>query len=282
MAVILPLVLPGQIEIQGHRGWRGHYPENTIGGFLKALELGVDVLELDVVISRDRRVVISHEPWMNPEICLAPDGTRLRKKSRINLYDLTLEEIQLYDCGMTGHPRFPDQQSTPAVKPGLLEAIQAIESWAVANHQPPVLYNIEIKRQKRWDGKYTPPYREFADLVLAELRQTEVTSRCVIQSFDKDVLEYLHRKAPDIKLAYLVERGRLANNLKKLSFQPDIYSPKYTLLDLPQIITARDKGMAVIPWTVNDEQSIRRVAGMGVDGIISDYPERVMLILQRN
>jgi glycerophosphoryl diester phosphodiesterase len=278
---VWPLPMSAQIEIQGHRGWRGQYPENTIEGFLQALQLGVDVLELDVVVSGDGKVVVSHEPWMNPAICLDPNGNPLSKGSRRNIYKMTLAEIQAFDCGSAGNPRFPGQQAMPAVKPELNAAIRAAEAWAEEHYKPPVLYNIEIKRRKSWDGRYTPPYKQFADLVVEEIRRAGIASRCVIQSFDRDVLEHLNLTAPDIPLAYLVEKGRIQKNLKRLAFTPDIYSPLYTLLDLEQMQSARDKGIAVIPWTVNDPESIRRIAALGVDGIISDYPDRVMDILKR-
>ncbi|HSZ26331.1 MAG TPA: glycerophosphodiester phosphodiesterase family protein, partial [Cytophagaceae bacterium] len=96
----------------GHRGCRGIYPENTLEGFRRAIDLGINSLELDVVVSKDRQLVVSHEPYMNPEICLKPDGSEITpsEEKQYNLYTMTYEEIKKFDCGLKIHPRFPNQK----------------------------------------------------------------------------------------------------------------------------------------------------------------------------
>lgn len=281
LAGMITTSLSGQVDVQGHRGWRGLYPENSIPGFLAALELGVDVLEMDVVISGDGHPVVSHEPWMNPEICVGPQGQRIRKGRAQNLFRMSLEEIQTFDCGALIHPRFPDQMLGKVAKPSLAEVLATTEAWGREHPGISFGYNIEIKRQARWEGKYCPPVPEFCDAVLKVIRQAGLRERVVLQSFDTEVLEYLHRNAPEYPLAFLVERGRLAVNLKKLSFQPVIYSPSYRLLDAEEMRWARGMGLLVIPWTVNESPDIRKILDLGVDAVISDYPERVLKMLNR-
>jgi glycerophosphoryl diester phosphodiesterase len=204
--LLLPGWLPAQVDVQGHRGWRGMYPENTLTGFVAALELGVDVLEMDVVLSADGHPVVSHEPWMNPEICLGPEGKGLKRNKRINIYRLTLEEIRAYNCGTLRHPRFPDQRLEAEGKPSLAEVLQVCEAWSKAHPGISFGYNIEIKRKPSWENRYCPPVPEFCDEVLKVIRAEGLKERCVIQSFDPEVLEYLHRHAPEYPLAFLVEK----------------------------------------------------------------------------
>jgi glycerophosphoryl diester phosphodiesterase len=275
---IQPMRAITQIEVQGHRGWRGAYPENTVLGFIQALELGVDVLEMDVVISGDGEVIVSHEPWINPEICQWSDAS-VFGKNRINIYHLTLDQIRQFDCGSKVINRFPAQQKVFSYKPTLQEVLDSVSYWAENHPNKPFSFNIEIKRRPEWDNQYCPPYRQFCNIVLKVIDTEGVRVRTVIQSFDMDVLEYIHNVAPDIPLAYLVEKGTIRQNLTKLSFQPSIYSPAYALIDPDQIRYAKQLGMRVIPWTVNKERDIHKMIEWQVDGIISDYPERVLRLL---
>ncbi len=278
--VMGPVISKGQthVQVQGHRGCRGHLPENTIPGFIHALELGAEVLELDVVITSDRQVLVSHEPWMNPDICLGPLGQSLRGKTKVNIYQLTLAETQKYDCGALGNPRFPTQQPRFIAKPALIEVFKSVKLWLTDYPDRSVQFNIEIKRKPKYDDKFHPPVREYCDLVLQVIDQSDMGQHCQLQSFDPETLEYLHQIRPDLPLSFLVERGSFRRNVKKLSFQPAVYSPKYSLLNTDEVIQIHESGIAVIPWTVNNEQDIQEMIKLGVDGIISDYPDRVLHI----
>lgn len=281
LTILLALPIYAQIEVQGHRGWRGIYPENSIEGFIHALELGVDVLELDVVMSGDGHPVVSHEPWMNRSICRDSNNRKIGRFKKVNLYEMTLEEIQAYDCGKWGHPNFPQQRLRPAVKPSLAQALEATETWL--DEHPGLLagYNIEIKREKGWDNRYSPPLATYCDAVVGVIRQAGIAERCVLQSFDPKVLEYLHKFAPDIPLSLLTSKGNISENLEKLSFTPAIYSPNYRLLNEAEMKVIKRLGMIVVPWTVNEEKDIYDIIQLGVDGIISDFPERVLGQLNR-
>ena len=152
------------VDIQGHRGCRGLLPENSIIAFEKAIELGVHTLELDVVISKDHQVVVSHEPFMNHEIALDLQGNPIpeSEEKNYNLYQMTYDSIRLYDCGTKKHPRFPTQQKLKVVKPLLDDVIQMVE----VKTGNKIAYNIEIKRKPSYDGIYAPKVDEFVRLVV--------------------------------------------------------------------------------------------------------------------
>ncbi|MFM8834550.1 MAG: glycerophosphodiester phosphodiesterase family protein, partial [Cytophagales bacterium] len=119
-----------KFDVQGHRGARGLKPENTIPAFLTALDYGVTTLELDVVITKDKKVLVSHEPWMFSGICLTPDGNTIlgKDEKRYNIYELTYEEVKKFDCGSIGNGHFPEQEKIKISKPLLSDVIVAAET----------------------------------------------------------------------------------------------------------------------------------------------------------
>lgn len=275
----LPMSAQTTFDWQGHRGARGLLPENTIPAFRKALDLGVTTLELDVVVSNDKQVVVSHEPFFSADICTDPSGKPIARgdeKSR-NLYAYTYAEIQSYDCGSRGNPRFPEQQKQKVSKPLLGEVIRSMEAYRREKNLPPFGYNIEIKSTPAGDNVYHPGVAEFSDLVHRVITEQLPPERFTLQSFDFRVLRYWHEKYPAVALVTLVENRRgTEKNLAELGFTPAVYSPYY------QLLTGKDAvdkihglGMKVIPWTVNDPGDMRRLKAWGVDGIITDYPDRI-------
>ena len=276
-----------KFDVQGHRGARGLKPENTIPAFLTALDYGVTTLELDVVITKDKKVVVSHEPWMFSSICLTPDGNTISEKDekKYNIYELTYEEVKKFDCGSIGNARFPEQEKIKISKPLLSDVIVAAETHIKSYTRYEVDYNIEIKSEKELYGKFQPHPEEFSDLVFNLIDQYLPLDRVVIQSFDLKVLQYFHEKYPQVRLAALVENEKSAEaNLKELGFIPSIYSPYFKLLDnntvkelKTKVVSSDEKKprkMRVIPWTVNEEKDMLALKGMGVDGFITDYPNR--------
>jgi len=270
------------IEIQGHRGARGHAPENTMVSFLKALEIGVDVLELDVVISADNQVLVSHEPWFNHKICTKPDGTPSTQEEEdiIKILELTYNQIQQYDCGKRGNPDYPEQVKIPAQKPLLSEVFTKIEQHTDNNNLSKVAYNIEIKSRPIWDDVFTPLPAKFAQLVYDEVAKAGLKDRVCIQSFDLRSLQEIHKIDASITTAFLISNNDgIDQNIKALGFMPTIYSPNHFLLNAGEIRKLHDKNIRVIPWTVNEKSHISRLIEWGVDGIISDYPDRVHEVL---
>ncbi|MFM8740021.1 MAG: glycerophosphodiester phosphodiesterase family protein [Cytophagales bacterium] len=276
-----------KFDVQGHRGARGLKPENTIPAFLTALDYGVTTLELDVVITKDKKVLVSHEPWMFSGICLTPDGNTIlgKDEKRYNIYELTYEEVKKFDCGSIGNGHFPEQEKIKISKPLLSDVIVAAETHIKSYTRYEVDYNIEIKSEKELYGKFQPYPEEFSDLVFNLIDQYLPLDRVVIQSFDFKVLQYFHEKYPQVRLAALVENEKSAEaNLKELGFIPSIYSPYFKVLDnntvkelKTKVVSSDEKKprkMRVIPWTVNEEKDMLALKGMGVDGFITDYPNR--------
>jgi glycerophosphoryl diester phosphodiesterase len=274
---VIGQVYTPKFDLQGHRGARGIKPENTLPAFIAALDAGVTTLELDVVITKDNQVVVSHEPWMSDEICLKPDNTAISSSEAkaINIYQLTYGEVKQYDCGSKGNSRFPEQEKIKAAKPLLKDVIAAVEDHIKSYTQYEVDYNIELKSAKAGDGKYHPAPGEFSDLVYNLLNQYLPMDRVVVQSFDFRILQYWHANYPTVRLAALIENSKSIDaNLKELGFIPSIYSPYYKLLSEEMVKELRSMKMRVIPWTVNEPDDMKRLRAWGVDGIITDYPNR--------
>jgi glycerophosphoryl diester phosphodiesterase len=275
---------PKDVDLQGHRGARGLAPENTIPAFRRALEIGVTTLEMDVVISEDGAVVVSHEPWMSHQICSLPSGAPVPEdeEKEHNLYRMPYAEIEQYDCGRRQHPDFPRQETQPAAKPLLRDVIAMAETYVADHDRPPVFYNIEIKSRPAWDGDFHPPPEAFARRVLDVVRKRGVGARTTIQSFDVRALRATRRLRLDraaetgVQLALLVVDGTadsLPDQLEGLGFTPAVYSPDHRSVDAALLRAAHDRGLRVVPWTVNDRDEMQRLVRLGVDGLITDYPD---------
>jgi glycerophosphoryl diester phosphodiesterase len=268
-----------KIDIQGHRGARGLFPENTVTSFIEAVKLGVDTLEMDVVISKDLQVVVSHEAWMNELFCTRPDGKEVEanSKEKYNLYKMTYGEIAEYDCGIRGNKEFPLQKKTAEHKPLLAEVIKKVEEFVDENKLPAIKYNIEIKSEEGEDTIFNPEPKKFVELVYTEIVKHKIIERSNLQSFDVRILQEIKKKDATIQLALLVENeDGLEINLKRLGFIPNTYSPDFYLVDSALVKNVREQNMKLIPWTVNEITDIKKLIALGVDGIISDYPNRVI------
>jgi glycerophosphoryl diester phosphodiesterase len=261
-------------DLQGHRGARGLMPENTIPAMIKALDLGATTLELDLAVTKDGIVIVSHEPYMNPVICLMPDGNEIAAGDKShNIYDMDFSEVVKYDCGSKFHSGFPKQVKFPIIKPKLADLIDVVEKYVTDMGLPQPNYNIEIKSSPEGDGSYHPAPKEFSDLVYQVVGERLDWSRVTIQSFDFRVLQYMHQAHPKVTLAMLVETAaKPTEQLAELGFQPQIYSPYFIALTREMVDLLHQKGMKIIPWTVNTTEQMERLLEMGVDGIITDYP----------
>lgn len=279
--IISPFSCAQTLDIQGHRGCRGLMPENTIPAFLKALELGVSTLELDVVISKDKQVVVSHDTHMNAAFTSKPDGTELTKAEESSLFIYTLDyaTIEHYDVGIRKNPSFPEQMSSAAVKPLLSQVIKTCNQYAREHQLSPPHYSIEIKSAPSQYGISQPHPEEFCQLVYRIVSPLLMPDRYIIQSFDFAILKHwksrqLNGNFSTNELSVLVHQQSLARTEKKLGFRPDIFSPFYRFVFKRKVRKAKQKGVKIIPWTVNSAQKMLRLKKMGVDGFITDFPNR--------
>lgn len=268
-------------DLQGHRGARGLMPENTIPAFLEAVDLGVDTIELDVVITEDERILVSHEPWFNHEISTKPDGTTFTEEEEmeLNIYEMSFEETQQFDVGKKGHPSYPNQQKMEAKKPLLSEVIRTVENYIDEKGLPDVKYNIETKSEPMRYGVYYPQPEKFAqllnDLLMDLDEEFNMLDRVIIQSFDPATLVEFRKLNPEVSFAMLAANNQsIQHYVNQLGFVPDIWSPNYELVTSQMIAEAHSMDMKVIPWTVNTTEEMNDLVEMGVDGIITDYPDR--------
>ncbi len=259
-------------------------PENTIPAFLKALDLGVDTLELDIVVSRDGKLVVSHEPFFSSEISLDPRGQKIQTERQVdyNIFKMDYAEIKLFDVGSLGNRRFPKQQKIKTCKPLLSEVFAETQKYAKAKRLKSVMYNIETKSTTAGDNIYNPPPAVFAKLLCDEIIKNKMQRSVTVQSFDVRTLQEFKKFPVRIPLVLLVEnRDGIEKNIERLGFQPDVYSPNFALIDDATVKYCREKGIKIIPWTVNEITDLERMKKFNLDGIITDYPDHAVKISRK-
>jgi glycerophosphoryl diester phosphodiesterase len=262
---------------QGHRGCRGLMPENTIAAMYRAIDLGVTTLEMDVVITRDSQVLVSHEAWMGHEIATKPDGSYITQKEEknFNIYRMDYSETTRFDVGMKPHPRFPTQQKTKATKPLLADLLDSVQLYCNQKNKPLPFFNIETKCLPLTDRLFHPEPAAFVERLMRVIQTKQLNEKVIIQSFDFRSLQYLYQNYPGIKTAMLVEdtdKRTPGQLLEALAFTPNIYSPHYSLVTTGLVSFCHERKIKLIPWTVNDKVKMAELTKMGVDGIITDYP----------
>lgn len=270
-----------KIDLQAHRGGRGIMPENSIQAMLHAVDLGVKTLELDCVISKDNEVVVSHDTYMSADFMLKPDGSPISKSEEkmLLIYAMPYAEVKRYDGGTKPHAQFPDQQKIKTYKPLLAELIDSVEHYLKTKKLKPVYYNLEIKSAPAGDQIEHPVPAVFVKLVMDILNKKKITQRVTIQSFDVRPLQELHKSFPQQKLSYLIgNKENFVDNLKNLGFTPQVVSPYYTMVDAGFVKQAHRLKVEVLPWTVNDEATMKKMAELKVDGIISDFPDKLVTL----
>ncbi len=270
-------------EVHGHRGCRGLMPENTIPAFTKAVDLGCTWLELDVVMTGDGEVLVSHEPWMDHRICRTSNGDSIAPgiERSFNIFRMSLAEVQAFDCGSAEHPDFPGQEHQRLHKPTLREVVEAVDERAGESGMSAVSFNIEIKSEPGLYGTYQPEPAAFAKAVVSVIDELHLDERCIVQSFDPAVLEAVHAIDPALRLSLLVENtDGIDTNLKRLSFTPAFYSPAFEQVDQAAVDKLHALDIEVAVWTVNEEADMRRMAALGVDAIITDFPDRALRVVE--
>ena len=247
-----------RVKVHGHRGARAARPENTIPAFEYAIAAGVDVLELDLSVTRDNVVVVSHDPYLEPPICSGP-------KDKVAIRESTLAEVRQWDCGAKQNPGFAKQQTVPGTRMPTLDEVFALASKGKFE------FNIETKISVQ-RPELAPPPDEFARLVLEQIRKHRLESRVILQSFDFRTLHAMKKLAPDIRLAALYSGP--AEGFVEIAREAGagIVSPVFPLVTPEQVKAAHAAGLQVIPWTANTSADWKRLIEAGVDAIITDDP----------
>jgi glycerophosphoryl diester phosphodiesterase len=276
-----------RIDIQGHRGARALFPENTLGGFLAASALGVEAFELDVAMTADGVVVVSHDPLLNPDITRDPSGAWLAGRGSA-IHMLTHAALSRYDVGRIRPGSrmsllFPGQTPHDGARIPTLAAVLAA--------LPHARFTVEVKTDPAHPD-WTAPPDILADAALSVIDAAGAAARVILEAFDWRVQRHVRKTRPEIRLAWLTR----AETVRDAALWWDqtvptgsvpgsvaaeggpIWAPDYTDLTEPQIREAHALGLVVLPWTVNRPADISRLIGWGVDGLISDRPDRALAL----
>ncbi|MDW8306219.1 MAG: glycerophosphodiester phosphodiesterase family protein [Leptospiraceae bacterium] len=284
--------LAPKLEMHGHRGARGLAPENTWVAFEKALAHGMNVLELDTVVTKDKKLIIYHDTELNPEICQYSNGRKVEPKP---IRDLTLSELKELDCGSLKNPRFPEQVPSPGEKLISLDEFFARfkELEKKDGRYREIQFNIETKFPGFREASPTEA-EEFATLMVETITKAQMAERSTVQSFALSVLPLVKKKNPKIRTSALFQPtywqgfkmyiglgGGVREEIlrKTREVQADVISPYFLYVNADFVKKAHEQNLLVIPWTVNEEKKMRELLDLGVDGIITDYPDRLMKVV---
>ena len=256
-----------RILVHGHRGARARRPENTIPAFQYALEQGVDVLEMDMAVTKDNVIVISHDPILQPPVCAGPQPSAVIRQ-------LTLAEVRRWDCGAVRNPKFAQQQTVPGTRIPTLDEVFRLATRGAFD------FNIETKSFPN-RPEYTPPPEEFARLVLDKVRQYKLEKRVILQSFDFRTLVAMRKLAPEIRLSALIQGSpRDFPSIAAEAAQAEIISPEFSLVTPSKVEATHKAGLQVAPWTANTEADWDRLIQAKVDAIITDDPAALIAHLK--
>ncbi|MEM7180324.1 MAG: glycerophosphodiester phosphodiesterase family protein [Spirochaetota bacterium] len=273
-------------EIHGHRGARGLSPENTIPAFRTAWDLQVDFLELDTVVTADKEIVVYHDVYLNPKICRSKEG---KKINPIPVGRVKLEDFKSLDCGGKNR-NFPEQKAVPQTPPPTLAEVFAFvqEQEKQFPEKKKLQFNVEIKVDTNLQKQ---DYATHLRKVVALAKEYGFADRLVVQSFFHASLRLCKKEFPEIRTSALFSTNYwnalrlkfgLADSLqeevilKAKKMQADYISPFYLYISPEFILKAHKLGLKVVPWTVNKPKEMQRFINMGVDGIISDYPDKLV------
>lgn len=272
-------VILGQdtVLIIGHRGCRGLLPENSIVSFQHALALGVDGIELDVVVNKDKKLVISHEPYFQSSFCLDSSRQSIKNEKAYNFYEMTQDEIRLFDCGSIGHPKFPEQQMLHTTKPLFSEYVDQVDMNGKS-----LLF--EVKSNPNEYGKSQPFPNEYVSIILEEIDLINDSVDLIIMSFDQNILEELYKLKKDLRLVYLTYlpiKG-IKSFLNDLTFKPYALGMYFRTIKRSKIQHLQEEDVKVFGWTVNDENVALDLIREGIDLLITDYPDRLLKAVGRS
>lgn len=255
-----------RILVHGHRGARAVLPENTIPAFEHAIEVGADFLELDLAVTRDNVLVVSHDPVLPKSLCTGGKGTRV-------IREMSFEELRAWDCGALKNPDFPEQKPVPGTRVPSLDEVLALSSRGSFG------FNLETKISPLHPN-YTPSPEEFARLVLAAVRRHGLEKRALLQSFDFRTLHAMKRLAPEFPLAALYGAGWKDFPTIAEEAGARTVSPQFTLVTPEKVAQAHAAGLQVVPWTANRPEEWDKLVAAGVDAIITDHPAALIAYLK--
>ena len=272
LCILTQIIAQNTIRVIGHRGCRGVMPENTISGFQRAFEDGADGIEWDVVVNGEGKLVVSHEPYFHKDFCLEKNGETITNEKKYNIYEMTQKEIEAFDCGSKTHNNFPEQKKFKATKPLLKEVVELLPVQAYGK-----LILFEIKSDEPEYGISQPFPEDYVDLILAEVEAYKFTN-IVYMSFDKNIIEALHKKAPELRLAYLtyLPSKSAKSYLKELSFKPFAIGMFHLTINKRKLKQLRSNNVQVYAWTVNESKTAHNMMDLGIDAIITDYPRLII------
>ena len=256
-----PIMGQSEYKIFGHRGCRGVYPENTIEGFKKAIEFGVDGIELDVVVNKNQELVISHESYIDTSYCL----TNKIDNESLNIYKMNISEIQDIDCGSKFVKEFPNQLKVKEKKPTYKEFKKEL-----IDYQGDILF--EIKCDYDLVNEYFPDYEKYAKIIFEETRFSRHFDNIYFMSFDYRILNELFKIMPNSKYIYLSSNKEYEKQMKLLNFEPFGVGIDFNIISQKIIDLVHNKKQVIYGWTINDEENSKSLTSMGLDGVITDYP----------
>lgn len=304
IALLLAAMPAIAFDLQGHRGARGLAPENTLAAFDTALAIGVTTLELDIAMTKDGVLVVSHDRRLNPDHTRGPDGKFLESEGPA-IRSLTLAELQRYDVGRLKPgsayaASLPEQRPVDGAHIPLLADVFALVAERQAYH---VRFNIETKITPAFPSE-TPDPETFAAALAGAVRDAGLTGRVSIQSFDWRTLVAMRRIAPEIERVCLTAEAITLDTIRRGERGPSpwlagldiddfagsvprlvqaaccqVWSPLYRNAKPDDVAAAKALGLKVLPWTVNERADMERLIALGVDGLITDYPDRLRAVM---
>jgi glycerophosphoryl diester phosphodiesterase len=269
--------VPRRIEVQGHRGARAIYPEESPQGFAYALAAGVDTLELDLAVTQDGHLVVLHDLWINDALCVGPDGRPLTERPAVR--SLTLAEIKRFDCGALANPAFPKQTLAPGTRVATLAEVFDLVARSVLPQARTVGFNVEMKSLPS-HPELTPEPQEFARAILDLAREHRMLDRITIESFDYRMLLAVKALAPDVPIAALVSDTLPDLVALAADLHAEIVSPHFDWITAAEVHALHEHGVRVVAWTANAPKEWDYLVGVEVDGIISDDPAALIAHLQ--
>ncbi|AZI27164.1 glycerophosphodiester phosphodiesterase [Pedobacter sp. G11] len=262
---------------EAHRGGRGLYPENTITAMLQTMKIdGITTLEMDTHITKDGKVVVTHDDYLSPAFMLTPDGKEIpaTDAKKYPVFGMDYNDLKAFDLGSKYFDSFPKQQKSKQYIPLLATLIDSVQAEIKKAKHKQFFYNIETKCSEKGDGITNPEPEVFVKLLMDVIEKKKITPFVVIQSFDKRTIQIINKKYPKVKTSFLVANKKsYEENIADLGYKPFILSPVWQMVTEELVNKAHADGVKVIPWTANNAEEIKKLRALKVDGIISDYPD---------